>query len=77
MLVEQYRGLTKQELTELVVQGQKAIERGDLQAALTVKRAADVLRIPTPEFDTAIVDADPQRKAAKAELDYLTKLRDT
>jgi hypothetical protein len=77
LLVEQYRNLTKQEQADMVAQGQKALGRGDLQAALTVKRAADVLHIAAPEFDMALVEADPQRKAAKVELDYLTKLRDT
>jgi hypothetical protein len=74
LLVEQYRGLTKQEQADMVAQGQKALERGDLQAALTVKRAAEVLRVSAPEFDMALVEADPQRKAAKAELDYIAKL---
>jgi len=77
LLVDQFRGLTKQEQSDLIAQGHKALGRGDLQAALVAKRAADVLRISDPEFDMALVEADPQRKAAKVELDYLTKLRDT
>jgi len=74
LLVEQYKGLTRQEQADLAAQGQKALERGDLQAALAARRAADVLRIPAPELDVALVEADPVRKAAKTELDYLAKL---
>lgn len=77
LYVEQYRGLTKQEQADLNVGAVKALEIGDLQDALAMKRAAVTLRIPTPELDVALVEADPERKAAKVELDYLNKLVET
>ena len=72
--VEQYRGRTKQEQAELMNEGYKALDRGDLQSALAVKRAADVLRLYTAEFDDALYASDPERQAAKAELDGVHKL---
>ena len=74
LLVEQYRGLPRQQQADLIAQGQKALERGDLQAALAVRRAADVLHIASGELDEAVVNADPVRRSAREEIASIEKL---
>jgi hypothetical protein len=69
LLVEQYRGLTKQQQAELGKLGVEALERGDLQMALAHKRAADVLNLQSPELDAALANGDLERVAGKAELE--------
>lgn len=74
LLVQQYRDLTKEQKQELATLGRAALTRGDLTAALQYKRAAEVLHVNTPEFDTELVAADPVRREGGAELGKVGKL---
>lgn len=71
LMVEQFRGVTRQEQAELQTLALAALERGDLTEALQRKRAAEVLRVGTPELDERLTVADPVRAAGRAQLDKL------
>jgi hypothetical protein len=77
LYLEEFRGRTRQEQTDLIARGRTALEAGDLQTALAVKRAKDILRVDDGEFDDALAQADPVRQEAKAELDSIQRLVDT
>jgi hypothetical protein len=73
LLAQQYQGLTRKQQEELDSLGLQAVERGDLQTALALKRAADVLHVATPELDASLAKNDPERVAGRAQLDVMER----
>jgi hypothetical protein len=73
LLVEQYRGLTRQEQAQLGREGLQALERGDLQKALAHKRALEVLHVNAPELEAALAAGDPERVAGMQQLEKLQR----
>jgi len=71
LYLEEFRGRTRQEQADLLARGHQALANGDLQTALAVKRAKDILRVDGGDFDDALIQADPVRQEAKAELDAI------
>lgn len=74
LLLEEFRGRTRQEQAELVRRGLAAANSGDLQTALAVRRAAQALNVESGELDAALVKADPERRAASTEIATIERL---
>ncbi len=74
LVVEQYRGSTRQEQQHLVTDIHAALEADDATTATMLARAARALRIPLGSVEARLAQADPAKRDARDALDVIEGL---
>ena len=74
LVVEQYRGTTRQEQRQLVADIQAALAADDASTATVLARAARALKIPLGPVEAQLAQVDPAKRDARDALDVIEGL---